>query len=64
MDAFADFNVVINDEEQYSIWPTALEIPSGWTATGFSGSKDECIAHIDTVWSDIRPRSLRLALDS
>lgn len=62
MDAFTEFAVVVNDEEQHSIWPTDLEIPAGWAATGFHGGKDECITHIDAVWTDIRPRSLRMAL--
>lgn len=62
MDAFTEFVVVVNDEEQHSIWPVDLEVPAGWTATGFRGSKEECVAHIDVVWTDIRPRSLRQAL--
>lgn len=56
------FQVVINDEEQYSIWPTALEIPAGWRATGPSGLKPECLAYIDDVWTDMRPLSLRRAM--
>jgi MbtH protein len=53
------FDVVINHEEQYSIWPVGREIPDGWTATGFSGTKEECLAHIREVWTDMRPKSLR-----
>jgi MbtH protein len=62
MDAFTSFTVVINDEEQYSIWPTELDIPAGWRATGTTGTRDECVHHIDEVWTDIRPLSLRTAL--
>ncbi|MEC3978297.1 MbtH family protein [Amycolatopsis sp. H20-H5] len=62
MDAFKDFTVVINDEEQYSIWPAELDVPAGWTPTGASGTRDECVRHIDEVWTDIRPKSLRVAL--
>jgi uncharacterized protein YbdZ (MbtH family) len=51
--------VVINHEEQYSIWPEGREIPPGWHATGMAGTKPECLAHIDEVWTDMRPRSLR-----
>ncbi|SDI12876.1 MbtH protein [Actinokineospora alba] len=51
--------VLINDEEQYSLWPAHREIPSGWRAEGTTGSKDECSAHVDRVWTDMRPRSLR-----
>jgi MbtH protein len=54
-----NFQVVVNDEDQYSIWPTDREIPSGWHAEGTSGAKDECLAHIELVWTDMRPRSLR-----
>ncbi len=54
--------VVINDEEQYSIWAADREIPAGWHATGVSGTRDECLAHIGEVWTDMRPKSLRLAM--
>lgn len=54
--------VVINDEEQYSIWAADREIPAGWHATGKSGTREECLAHIGEVWTDMRPRSLRLAM--
>jgi MbtH protein len=57
-----DFQVVVNDEEQYSIWTTAQQPPAGWRATGFAGSRDECLAHIDQVWTDMRPLSLRVAM--
>ena len=53
------FVVVMNHEEQYSIWPSGKEIPPGWRASGFSGQKKECLAHIDAVWTDMRPLSLR-----
>lgn len=51
--------VVVNDEEQYSIWLADRELPAGWRAEGKSGTKDECLAHIAEVWTDMRPRSLR-----
>jgi len=53
------FNVVVNDEEQYSIWPQYKEVPLGWRATGFSVLKKDCLAHVKEVWTDMRPRSLR-----
>jgi MbtH protein len=56
--------VVVNDEEQYSIWPADQEPPAGWRATGFVGEKAECLAHVDQVWTDLRPRSLRGELSS
>jgi MbtH protein len=53
------YQVVCNDEEQYSIWPVGREIPAGWTVEGTEGTEGECIAHIERVWVDMRPRSLR-----
>lgn len=53
------FLVVRNDEEQYSIWSAERERPAGWHDAGFTGSREECLAHIDTVWTDMRPRSVR-----
>lgn len=55
----AIYDVVANDEEQYSIWRTGRQIPAGWRAVGFRGSKDDCLEHVGKVWTDMRPRSLR-----
>lgn len=57
-----EFYVVLNDEEQYSIWPTSREIPMGWRADGTRGTREECLSHIDEIWTDMRPASLRRAL--
>lgn len=57
------FVVVVNDEEQYSIWRADAPVPDGWRADGMSGGKDECLAHIDRVWTDMRPLSLRLRME-
>jgi MbtH protein len=51
--------VVINDEEQYSIWPAGRELPAGWRADSFTGTEEECLAYIDETWTDMRPASLR-----
>jgi MbtH protein len=51
--------VVVNDEEQYSIWPAERDLPAGWRADGFTGTEDECLAYIDEIWTDMRPESLR-----
>jgi MbtH protein len=51
--------VVINDEEQYSIWPAGKEPPGGWRRDGFTGAEEECLAYIDELWTDMRPASLR-----
>ncbi|MWK37148.1 MbtH family NRPS accessory protein [Actinomadura sp. J1-007] len=57
------YDVVVNHEEQYSIWPVSRPIPSGWTAVGFQGSKSQVLDHIEKVWTDITPLSVRQALD-
>jgi MbtH protein len=57
------YRVVINDEDQYSIWPVDRQLPTGWRPEGFEGEEDACLAHIDQVWTDMRPRSLREAMD-
>jgi MbtH protein len=54
-----NYAVVLNDEEQYSIWPADRELPAGWRAEGKSGSRSECLDHIGEVWTDMRPLSLR-----
>jgi MbtH protein len=51
--------VVRNDEEQYSIWPTDRALPAGWAAQGVTGTKAECLAHIERIWTDLRPLSAR-----
>jgi MbtH protein len=58
------YHVVLNHEEQYSIWPVDRDIPLGWRAEGRSGSKEECLAYIDEVWTDMRPLSLRKQMDA
>jgi len=63
-DEAATFKVVINDEEQYSIWPAyKSKIPGGWREVGKEGLKAECLAYIETHWTDMRPLSLRKAMD-
>ena len=53
------YKVVVNHEEQYSIWPVQRENPPGWRDAGKSGLKSECLAYIKEVWTDMRPLSLR-----
>jgi MbtH protein len=53
------YRVVVNGEEQYSIWPDYKEIPAGWRDVGKQGTKAECLAYIKEVWTDMRPASLR-----
>ena len=53
------YEVVMNDEEQYSIWPADRELPLGWHKAGKQGLKADCLAYIEEVWTDMRPKSLR-----
>ena len=55
--------VVVNHEDQYSVWPDGRDIPDGWHAEGFVGGRQECLDHIDAVWTDMRPRSQRIRQD-
>jgi MbtH protein len=57
------YTVVVNHEEQYSIWPEGREIPLGWREVGVTGSKEECLSHIGEVWTDMRPLSLRKKME-
>ncbi len=56
--------VVVNAEEQYSIWPSSKPVPDGWLPVGPAGSEDECIAWVDQNWTDMRPRSLRERMEA
>lgn len=55
--------VVVNHEEQYSLWPATRELPSGWRAAGKEGTREECLAHIEEIWTDMRPLSLRKKME-
>jgi len=57
------YKVVVNDEEQYSIWFAGRDQPAGWHTVGREGSKDDCLAYINEVWTDMRPLSLRRQMD-
>lgn len=57
------YNVVVNHEEQYSIWPADRPNPLGWRSVGKSGLKEDCLAYIKEVWTDMRPLSLRRHMD-
>ena len=57
------YKVVVNHEEQYSIWPEHKENPNGWVDAGKSGAKAECLEYIKTVWTDMRPLSLRKRME-
>lgn len=57
------YKVVLNHEEQYSIWPEYKENPLGWKDAGKAGPKAECLAYIKEVWTDMRPLSLRQKME-
>jgi len=58
------FTVVVNHEEQYSIWWANRDLPSGWREAGKQGAREDCLAYIEEVWEDMRPLSLRQAMES
>ena len=58
------FQVVVNHEEQYSIWPDYKAVPQGWRTVGKSGLKKECLAYIEETWTDMRPLSLRRRMEA
>lgn len=58
-----EYKVVVNHEEQYSIWPSYRENPLGWNDAGKSGTKAECLEYIEEVWTDMRPLSLRKKME-
>jgi MbtH protein len=58
------YMVVVNHEEQYSIWPEGKAIPAGWQAVGKIGDKESCLAYIKDVWTDMRPLSVRTAMEN
>ncbi|MEU6309439.1 MbtH family NRPS accessory protein [Streptomyces sp. NPDC047014] len=54
-----EYTVLVNAEEQYSIWRTALALPEGWREVGKRGGKGDCLAYVDETWTDLRPLTLR-----
>ena len=58
------YTVVVNYEEQFSIWPSHKPMPRGWRSAGKEARKAECLRYIDEVWTDMRPRSLRRKMGS
>jgi MbtH protein len=57
------YKVVVNHEDQYSIWPADRDVPNGWSEVGKSGKKADCLAYIKEVWTDMRPLSLRKEME-
>jgi len=63
-DDLRTYKVVVNNEEQYSIWPVDKQNPLGWKDAGKTGPKQDCLGYIKEVWVDMRPLSLRLRMDA
>jgi MbtH protein len=63
-DCAGSYLVVINHEDQYSIWPQEKDVPGGWCSTGFVGSRSACLDEIARIWTDMRPRSLREEMET
>ena len=61
-DDTATFLVLVNDEEQHSLWPSFADVPAGWRTVLAESSRADCLAYIEQHWRDIRPRSLREAV--
>lgn len=59
----AVYKVLVNGEEQYSLWPVYKEVPAGWREAGKQGSKADCLAFVEANWIDMRPLSLRQKMD-
>ncbi len=62
-DVGSQYRVVVNHEEQYSIWLVDLELPEGWNEAGKRGAKQECLDFVEEVWTDMRPLSLRQTME-
>jgi MbtH protein len=58
----AMFFVVVNDQEQHSLWPAAIDVPAGWRVVFGADTRGHCLAHIDRSWTDMRPKTLREAM--
>jgi len=58
------YAVVVNHEEQYSIWPAGRDLPLGWKTVGQQGAKEACLTYIEEVWTDMRPLSLRKQMEA
>ena len=57
-----EFHVVVNDEDQHSLWPTFADVPGGWRIVFGPAGRAESLAYVDENWTDMRPRSLREAM--
>jgi MbtH protein len=56
--------VLVNDENQHSLWPSFVDVPAGWSVTHGPDGRQACLDHIETQWTDMRPKSLIEAMDA
>jgi MbtH protein len=63
-DADGQFYVLVNDEQQHSLWPSFTEVPAGWRIVFGEESRDNCLSYVEDNWTDLRPQSLRDAMDA
>lgn len=63
-DDAGEFFVLVNDEEQYSLWPTFVDVPAGWRVAFGAAARTDCLDYVEQTWTDMRPRSLREAMDT
>ncbi|MER7673602.1 MbtH family protein [Kitasatospora sp. NPDC096077] len=61
-DENSTYQVLVNEENQHSLWPSWIDVPAGWTAVFGEDTRQACLAHIEENWTDIRPASLVAAL--
>ncbi|MEE6164223.1 MULTISPECIES: MbtH family protein [unclassified Mycolicibacterium] len=61
-DESGTFFVLVNDEEQFSLWPAFADLPEGWRVVFGEGSRSDCLTYVEQTWTDLRPRSLREAM--
>ncbi|MGA4837511.1 MbtH family protein [Streptomyces sp. G45] len=61
-DEQAVFLVLVNEENQHSLWPASLDVPAGWRTTHGPATRQECLDHVERTWTDLRPASLTAAL--
>jgi MbtH protein len=63
-DADGRFTVLVNDEDQHSLWPSYIDVPAGWTVAFGEDTREACLAYVEATWTDLRPRSLREQMES
>jgi MbtH protein len=63
-DEDGEFFVLVNDEDQHSLWPTFAPVPAGWNVAFGAGTRQDCLSYVEENWTDMRPRSLREAMAS